>query len=47
LPLALHFLPEGSAAIDAIRIKLDSHRIRIQLIGIDLNLKRVMLAARI
>ena len=39
---ALHFLPYGIAAVDSVGIKLDSHRIRVEIIEKDLDLKDVL-----
>ena len=41
---ALHLLPHGSAAHDAVGVKLDSHRLGVEVIETDLNLKYVLLA---
>src|ERR1017187_6587127 len=38
---ALHLLPFGTAAVNAVRIKLDSHRTRVERSEIDLDLKDV------
>ena len=40
---ALHLLPHRSAAVDSVGIKLDSHRLRVEIIEIDFNLKNVLL----
>ena len=36
---ALHLLPNGIAAVDSVGIKLDPHRLGVEVIEIDLNLK--------
>ena len=40
---ALHLLPHRSAAVDSISIELDSHRVRVEIVQIDFNLKNVPL----
>jgi len=41
---ALHLLPDGSTAYDAVGIKFYPHRRRIEIIETDLNLEYVLLA---
>src|ERR1035438_1402872 len=41
---ALHLLPFGTVAVDAVGIKLDSHRTRIEITEIDLDFKHVPVA---
>src|SRR5512145_3371016 len=40
---ALHLLPRWSAAVDSISIEFDSHRIWVEIVQINLNLKIVPL----
>jgi hypothetical protein len=44
LAYALHLLPHRATAVDAVGIKLDPHRLGVEVVEIDLNLKYVLLA---
>jgi hypothetical protein len=39
---ALHFHPYGIATADSVRIKLNSHRVRIEIVQKDLDFKHVL-----
>jgi hypothetical protein len=38
---ALHLLPHWAVAVDAVGVKLDAHRTRVEIVEINLNLKHV------
>ena len=40
---ALHLLPCWNAAADSVSVELDSHRVRVEVVQIDFNLKNVTL----
>jgi len=41
-PRALHFLAYGVGAVYSVRIKLDSHRIRVEIVQKDFDFKQVV-----